>query len=165
VMLALAAWLWGVTRDLSGRGRGIGAAAAMLILIATGYGLSLLSGMSAPVATAALSNEKFTEAKLASLRAAGRPVFLDATAAWCITCLVNEQAVLSRPTVKDAFKRKEVIYMVADWTNRNEAITRLLDANGRSGVPLYLYYAPGADKPVILPQILTESGVLDAIKG
>jgi thiol:disulfide interchange protein DsbD len=53
--------------------------------------------------------------------------------------------------------------MVADWTSRDAAITKLLDENGRSGVPLYLYYAPGADKPVILPQILTESGVLSAI--
>ncbi|HWY63401.1 MAG TPA: thioredoxin family protein [Rhizomicrobium sp.] len=164
VALALAVWLWGVTREMSARGRGIGAAAAALILIAMAYGLSTLSGMSAPAVTASISSEKFTEAKLASLRASGKPVFLDATAAWCITCLVNEQAVLSRPTVKDAFKQKQVTYLVADWTNRNEAITRLLDANGRSGVPLYLYYAPGADKPVILPQILTESGVLDAIK-
>jgi thiol:disulfide interchange protein DsbD len=97
------------------------------------------------------------------LRASGKPVFVDATAAWCITCLVNEQAVLSRAAVKDAFRQKQVVYIVADWTNRNEAITRLLEANGRSGVPLYLYYAPGADKPVILPQILTESGVLGAI--
>jgi thiol:disulfide interchange protein len=165
VMLALAAWLWGVTRDLSARGRGIGAAVAALILIGLAYGLSLLSGMSAPVATAAISSEKFSDAKLASLRASGKPVFVDATAAWCITCLVNEQAVLSRATVKDAFTQKHIAYLVADWTNRNTAITRLLDANGRSGVPLYLYYAPGADKPVILPQILTESGVLDAIKG
>ena len=88
---------------------------------------------------------------------------MDATAAWCITCLVNEQAVLSRPAVKDAFKNKQVAYLVADWTNRNEAITKMLAANGRDGVPLYLYFAPGADKPVILPQILTESGVLAAL--
>ncbi len=69
----------------------------------------------------------------------------------------------SRPAVKDAFNKKEVAYLVADWTNRNAEITKLLDANGRDGVPLYLYYAPGADKPVVLPQILTESGVLSAI--
>jgi thiol:disulfide interchange protein DsbD len=165
VALAMAAWLWSVTRDMETRGRGIGAAAAALILIAALYGLTLLSGMSAPVATAAISSQKFSEDKLASLRASGKPVFVDATAAWCITCLVNEQAVLSRTAVKDAFQQKQVAYLVADWTNRNAAITKLLDANGRSGVPLYLYYAPGADKPVILPQILTESGVLAAIGG
>ena len=163
VALAMAAWLWSVTRDMETRERGIGAAAAALVLLAALYGLSLLSGMSAPVATAAISSQKFTDAKLASLRASGKPVFVDATAAWCITCLVNEQAVLSRTAVKDAFQQKQVAYLVADWTNRNTEITKLLDANGRSGVPLYLYYAPGADKPVILPQILTESGVLAAI--
>ena len=164
VALALAAWLWSVTRGLSGRGRGVGALTAGLILVAALYGVSLLSGMSAPAA-AAIRGETYSEEKLASLRAAGTPVFVDATAAWCITCLVNEQAVLSRAPVKAAFADKHVTYMVADWTNRNAAITRLLDQNGRSGVPLYLYYAPGAGKPVILPQILTESGVLAAIKG
>jgi thiol:disulfide interchange protein len=119
--------------------------------------------MSAPVAAASISGEKFSAEKLAALRASGKPVFVDATAAWCITCLVNEQAVLSRSAVKDVFNQRHITYMVADWTNRNPEITRLLDANGRSGVPLYLYYAPGADKPVILPQILTEGGVLAAI--
>ena len=163
VALAMAAWLWGITRDMEGKGRGIGTIAAAAILIAALYGLTTLSTMSAPAPTAALSSAKFSEEKLASLRASGKPVFVDATAAWCITCLVNEQAVLSRPAVKDAFNKKQVAYLVADWTNRNEAITRLLSANGRDGVPLYLYYAPGSGKPVILPQILTESGVLSAI--
>jgi len=163
VGLALAAWLWGVTREMSGRGRALGAVAALAILIMAFYGLSTLSGATAPVQAAAISSEKFSEEKLASLRASGTPVFVDATAAWCITCLVNEQAVLSRQPVKDAFAAKKVSYLVADWTNRDAAITRLLEANGRDGVPLYLYYAPGADKPVILPQILTEAGVLSAI--
>ncbi len=78
---------------------------------------------------------------------------------------MNEKAVLSQPGVKAAFDDHHVEYLIADWTNRNEAITKLLGDNGRSGVPLYLYFAPGADKPVILPQILTEGGVLDAMKG
>ncbi len=165
VALAMAAWLWGITRDMEGKGRITGAIAAAAILIAALYGLTTLSTMSAPAPAAALSSAKFSEEKLASLRASGKPVFVDATAAWCITCLVNEQAVLSRPAVKDAFNKKQVAYLVADWTNRNEAISKMLAANGRDGVPLYLYFAPGADKPVILPQILTESGVLGAING
>ena len=85
-------------------------------------------------------------------------MFVDVTAAWCITCLVNEQAVLSRPDIKSAFAGSHVTYLVADWTNRNADITKLLDANDRPGPPLYLYYAPGAAAPVILPQILTEDG-------
>ncbi len=165
VTLALAAWLWSVTRDLQTRGRLLGTVCAAALLLAVLYGLSTLSGASnAAPATAALGSEKFSEAKLASLRAEGRPVFLDATAAWCITCLVNEKAVLSRDSVKQAFADKNIAYVVADWTNRDDAITKLLQANGRDGVPLYLYYAKGSGKPVVLPQILTEALVLDAIK-
>jgi len=164
IALALAAWLYSVTRNLSGRGRGIGALAALLVLLAGLYGISLLRDASAaPVAQNAKAGEPYTAVTLASLRAANRPVFVDATAAWCITCLVNEDAVLSRPSVKSAFAAKNVAYLVADWTNQNPEITALLKDSGRSGVPLYLYYAPGAKAPVILPQILTESGVLGAI--
>jgi thiol:disulfide interchange protein DsbD len=165
IALALAAWLWGVTRHASARGRGLGAIAALLILLAGLYGVSKLgtAGAATPAAQTAKLGEPFTAAKLASLRAANRPVFVDATAAWCITCLVNEDAVLSRDSVKSAFASKQVVYLVADWTNRNPEITALLKENGRSGVPLYLYYAPGAAKPQILPQILTESLVLGAL--
>jgi len=164
VALSLAAWLWGVTRALSNAGRGIGVAAALIIMVAILYGLATLSGTTTPPATAAsAAAEGFTDAKLAALRASGQPVFVDATAAWCITCLVNEKAVLSRASVKDAFAQRHIAYLVADWTNRNAAITRMLGANGRSGVPLYLYYPPGADKPVVLPQILTEAEILAAI--
>jgi thiol:disulfide interchange protein DsbD len=166
VALALAAWLWTVTRDLSLRGRGLGAVAALLVLLAGFYGISMLHGAAAqpPAASATATAQAFTPERLASLRASGKPVFVDATAAWCITCLVNEQAVLSRPDIKTAFRDNHVSYLIADWTNRNSAITKLLEENGRSGVPLYLYFAPGADKPVILPQILTEAGVLGAMK-
>jgi thiol:disulfide interchange protein DsbD len=164
VALSLAAWLWEVTRNLSNAGRGIGVAAALMIVAAILYGLATLSGTAAAPATAAsAAAEGFTDAKLAALRASGQPVFVDATAAWCITCLVNEKAVLSRASVEDAFAQRHIAYLVADWTNRNAAITRLLSANGRSGVPLYLYYPPGADKPVVLPQILTEAEILSAI--
>ena len=167
VIFALAVWLWTVTRDLSSGGRRVGTTAALLVLLASLYGISMLRGEGAPPpATSATANARpFTPERLASLRASGKPVFVDATAAWCITCLVNEKAVLSQPGIKAAFADRHVEYLIADWTNRNDTITKMLSDNGRSGVPLYLYYAPGADKPVILPQILTEAGVLDAMKG
>jgi thiol:disulfide interchange protein len=166
ILLALAAWLWSITRGASARGRIIGTVAALVVLIGALCGLGGLQGSAAaPAASSAKSGEAYSATKLASLRAANRPVFVDATAAWCITCLVNEDAVLSRDTVKSAFAAKNVAYLVADWTNQNPEITSLLKENGRSGVPLYLYYAPGAKAPVILPQILTESGVLDALGG
>ena len=166
VALALAAWLWTSTRDLEVTGRATGTIAAALVFLGGVYGISMLHSVGAQpqTATASANAEPFTPERLASLRAGGKPVFVDATAAWCITCLVNEQAVLSRADVQAAFNDHHVAYLVADWTNRNDTITKLLSENGRSGVPLYLYYAPGSDKPVILPQILTESGVLDAIK-
>ena len=166
VALALAAWLWTSTRDLSARGRGLGTIAAALTLLAGLYGVAMLgsAGAAPPAKIASANAEPFTPERLASLRAGGKPVFVDATAAWCITCLVNEQAVLSRPDIQAAFSDHHVAYLVADWTNRNDTITKLLGENGRSGVPLYLYFAPGASKPVILPQILTEDGVLDAMK-
>ena len=128
-----------------------------------GCRIAVPQATAAPQAQTTKLGEPYTAAKLASLRAANRPVFVDATAAWCITCLVNEDAVLSRDTVKGAFASKNVAYLVADWTNQNPEITQLLKDNGRSGVPLYLYYAPHATTPVILPQILTESGVLGAL--
>ena len=164
IALALAAWLWSVTRNNTGNGRIIGMVAALLVLLSGLYGISLLrDATAAPVAASAKAGEPYSAAKLASLRASGRPVFVDATAAWCITCLVNEDAVLSRPSVKSAFTGKNIAYLVADWTNQNPEITQLLKDNGRSGVPLYLYYAPHASTPVILPQILTEAGVLGAL--
>jgi thiol:disulfide interchange protein DsbD len=164
IALALAAWLWSVTQNLDGRRRAIGAGLALLVLLCGLYGLSLLRAQQpAPGVSSARAGEAFSAARLASLRASGRPVFVDATAAWCITCLVNEDAVLSRPSVKSAFASRNVAYLVADWTNQNPEITQLLKDNGRTGVPLYLYYAPHAATPVILPQILTEGGVLDVL--
>jgi thiol:disulfide interchange protein len=166
IALALGAWLWSVTRNLASSGRFIGALFALLVLLAGLYGVSLLRNASAaPAAQSSKAGEAYSAAKLDSLRASNRPVFIDTTAAWCITCLVNEEAVLSREKVKSAFAAKNVAYLVADWTNRDPEVTALLKDNGRSGVPLYLYYAPGARTPIILPQILTESGVLGALGG
>jgi thiol:disulfide interchange protein DsbD len=110
-----------------------------------------------------MKSEPYTAARLEELRRAHRAVFVDATASWCITCLVNEEAALSRPGVRKAFADQHVAFLVADWTNRNPEITSLLEAHQRSGVPLYLYYAPGAADAVVLPQILTEGEVLAII--
>ena len=165
IFVALAAWLWSVTRDLSPRGRRLGAIAVLVVLLAALWGVSQLRGTTAAAVAQVTRGEAYSAAKLASYRAEGRPVFVDATAAWCITCLVNEEAVLNKQVVQGAFAAKNVVYMVADWTNRNPEITALLKENGRSGVPLYLYYAPGGAKPQILPQLLTDAIVLAALEG
>ena len=101
------------------------------------------------------------------LRARG-PVFVNVTAAWCITCLLNERVVLRAPSVTDGFARKGVATLKADWTNRAPEISRMLASFDRSGVPLYLLYprsqnGSAAGGPSVLPQILTERAVLDSL--
>ncbi len=104
----------------------------------------------------------YTAARLAALRADHKPVFVDLTAAWCITCLVNEHATLASDAVRDGFAARHVQVLVGDWTGRDQAIAQLLHENGRAGVPLYLYY-PAQGEPVRLPQILTPHIVLNTI--
>ncbi|MCI5049804.1 MAG: thioredoxin family protein [Rickettsiales bacterium] len=116
----------------------------------------------APVQHIMSDDEAFSFERLESHRAAGTAVFVDATAAWCITCKVNEQIALNTAQVRAAFEKQGIVFMVADWTNQDAEITEFLASFGRNGVPLYVYYAPGAE-PVVLPQILSPSIVLEAI--
>jgi thiol:disulfide interchange protein len=102
----------------------------------------------------ALGAAPFSEARLAQLRSDGRAVFVYFTADWCLTCKVNENAVLARPEVARAFAGRGVQVLVGDWTRGDADIARFLEKHGRSGVPLYLWY-PSGGEPRILPQILT----------
>jgi thiol:disulfide interchange protein len=107
----------------------------------------------------------WSEQALIELRQAGTPVFVDVTADWCITCIANEATVLLTDEMTAAFAAHGVVYMVADWTNYNAEIARFLEGHGRNGIPLYLMYSSDpAKEPVILPQILTKSTVLDALQ-
>jgi thiol:disulfide interchange protein DsbD len=168
VLFAFAMWLWSSTRHLGTRGRAIGTVATLVGLIASFSCLALLPrgpnpGTAASLAPKAVASEPYSAARLSDLRAAHRAVFVDATAAWCITCLVNDEAVLSQPPVHAAFSKDNVAFLLADWTNRSPEVTRLLEAQGRSGVPLYLYYAPDAREPKVLSQILTEREILSVL--
>lgn len=109
-----------------------------------------------------ITSVAYSAEKLAALRAENTPVFVDATAAWCITCKVNERVALNDASVVALFKEKSITLMVADWTMRDSAITQYLASFGRNGVPLYVYYAPGKEG-VLLPQILTPEIVRDAL--
>ena len=100
---------------------------------------------------------------LAAAREEG-PVFVNFTAAWCITCKVNELNALDTESVQFAFKDKGITYLKGDWTNEDPGITAALQEYGRSGVPLYLLYAKDAPKATVLPQILTAGIVLDALE-
>jgi thiol:disulfide interchange protein DsbD len=93
----------------------------------------------------------------------GRPVFVDFTASWCLSCQVNERVALNRPEVQQAFRSANVALLRADWTRHDEAITQALAALGRSGVPAYALYAPGESSPRLLPEVLTQNIVMDAL--
>jgi len=106
--------------------------------------------------------QPYSEARVAELVAQGKPVFVDFTAAWCVTCQVNKQLVLSRPETERAFAERGVRLLRADWTRQDPEITRALAALGRNGVPVYVLYRPGRE-PRLLPEILTREAVQAAL--
>jgi thiol:disulfide interchange protein DsbD len=171
VLVALAAWsfsIWQTAGQTGGLwGRRIAAAVAIVAVAATGVVVAGLQhervdASATAQAASAAGIEPFTQRRLDELRAENRPVFVNMTAAWCITCLVNERVALSTDAVKQAFAAGNIAYLKGDWTNRNPEITRMLERYGRSGVPLYLLYG-GGDDPAVLPQILTAATVLQEI--
>ena len=106
----------------------------------------------------------WSEATLGELRGAQKPVFAYFTADWCITCKVNERVALQSGAVKEYFAREGMQVMVGDWTNEDPEITEVLQRHGRAGVPLYLYFKPGAAEALVLPQLLTPNLVIEAME-
>lgn len=111
-----------------------------------------------------LNWEPYSEARLAELLADGKPVFVDFTAAWCLTCQVNERLALDRKETAALFKDRKVTALKADWTSRDETITRALAAYGRNSIPFYLLYPGQGEPPVILPEILTPQIIREALE-
>lgn len=166
VLVAALLLRWVGGRQRAGRGAGVLAPVIGLVALIAGGALLLPTGgpRGAQAARPTGNEIAFDERRLAALRAQKQPVFLYFTADWCLSCKVNEAAAISRPEVADAFRRAGVAVMVGDWTNADPAIGRFLEAQGRSGVPLYLYYAPGATEARVLPQVLTP-GMLTGLMG
>ena len=167
VLLAFAAWLTGLRQGGLQRGRRVAALAAVVGLIGAVALLSpSLAGVPATGGTGSIAAdadaEPFTPARLEALRADGKPVFLNITAAWCITCKVNEK-VAFRGGFRDALARNGVTYMTADWTLRDPDITRYLERFERAGVPLYVMFPKGRGAATVLPQILTEEMIVRAL--
>jgi thiol:disulfide interchange protein/DsbC/DsbD-like thiol-disulfide interchange protein len=164
VLLGFAAWVLGLARSRTGR-RITRAAAAGAVIAAAGVLSALAANPAAPAAaTDVAGTEPFSDARLAALRAEGKPVFVNITAAWCVTCLVNERVALESDSVRRAFAGHGVTYLKGDWTRQDPAITRFLREHGRDGVPLYLLFPAEAGAPLTLPQILTP-GIVTAALG
>lgn len=109
--------------------------------------------------------QPYTEANFTAARATGNPVFIDFTAAWCLSCQVNERAVLKSKDVERALEKHHMQLLKADWTQYDPVITRELAAVGRSGVPTYVIYPPGkVSNADVLPEFLTKAVVLTAIE-
>lgn len=165
VLVSLAAWLFGQAQN-AGR---LGTSAAFAAIAAIGAVALMVGVARAPAAVAGSTSpsgesEPYSAERVAQLRAEGRAVFVNYTAAWCITCLMNERVALSTNDVKAAFKAGNYVYLKADWTNRDTEIAKSLASFGRSGVPLYVVYRPGAE-PEVLPQLLTPGLVTAALAG
>ena len=106
----------------------------------------------------------WSEQRLLELRSQGKPVFVDVTAKWCITCIANENTVLFTDRMSTEFEDRDITYMIADWTEYDPEIAKFIEKHGRTGIPLYVFYPAGlTNDPVILPQILTFSTVTEAL--
>lgn len=162
VAIAFALWLWPRSSWQWGKG-----ALALVVILGAVALLPRLPAMgttmSAPLASSGYW-QRYSPELLESGRNAGRPVLVNMTAAWCVTCLANEKLVLSSEGVSALIKELKVLPLKGDWTNQDPQISALLNHYGRTSVPLYLLYPSDGGEAVILPQILTREGVLSALR-
>lgn len=173
LLLGFSAWIYGLAqrRAMSGK-------PARTLTLTALTGLAVIGGAFAmpgaafetparkPTVTAARDDRpiRWSPQQVARQTAAGRPVFVDFSAAWCLTCKVNEKAVLSTPAFKEAIARTDTAFMIADSTNYDAGIEKAMSDLGRTGLPLYLVYPAGGGKPVILPQVLTKDLAIKALE-
>ena len=175
ILIAFAIWLLrlgnqgGTASSIGGWLRRGLAAAAVLLAFAAAFKIedspaTAASASGGPATGVSFDGwDHYSRARMTEAAAAGKPVFVDFTAAWCITCLVNERVALETTATRKAFEQAGAVKLKGDWTNRDPEITSLLKELGRAGVPLYLYWAPGADRPKILPQVLTEALIVSEL--
>ena len=165
VMVGMAAWAFGLAQRGSRGFRWVAAAAALVGVYAvfTGTSPAAVERAQAQMNPSTSSDwQVWSQDAVKQQLAAGKPVFVDFTAAWCVTCQVNKQTVLHTASVGKAFEANGVVRMRADWTNRDESITRELARFNRNGVPLYVLFDPKGQAHV-LPELLTARTVTDAL--
>ncbi len=171
VILGLAGWTYGRG---TAPGAGVASRRVAYVLSAalalTGLAVGFTQAKPAPEAASPgvavqgrMAWESWSPEKVAEARTQGKPVFIDFTAAWCLTCQVNERVAFGSREVQERFRQLGVVALRADWTRRDDAITQALASYGRSGVPVYVLYAPGAGEPHLLPEVLSAGMVLGAL--
>lgn len=180
-LLATAIWLaWVIGRQTGANGMAI----TLLTWLLIGFGLwlhghgkkilaaltiiaslaGLVISLNSPSSESKLASDQFNKTEIQRLRENGQNVFLDVTADWCITCAANETLVLNTKTIRDAFIKHNVHYLIADWTRYDPAITALLAEYQRNGIPLYVYYpADLSATAIMLPQVLTKSMIIELL--
>ncbi len=171
VLLALGLWLagQGQAERMAGRRGVLHLAAGVLVLLLAVGATVMAARTTAPASgpataeTSGLTSAPWSTAAVEAALVEGRPVLVNFTADWCVTCKINERTALTSPGVAAAMEQSGALYLVGDWTRRDDAITAELQRHGRSGVPLYLLYSPGSAEPRILPQLLTEGVVVEAL--
>ena len=160
--VSVAAWSYGrsqKTTALRARRFGLGIA---FVFLSLGIGLAFVETGSDAAEAPAHSEQSWSPERLSQLRTSRLPVFVDFTADWCLSCQVNEAVALNQPAVRERFAQLNITFLKADWTRRDARITQALAELGRSGVPVYALYVPGR-APVLLPEVLTEAIVLNAL--
>jgi thiol:disulfide interchange protein/DsbC/DsbD-like thiol-disulfide interchange protein len=143
---------------------------ALMLVLVLGSGIYFIGGKFRLTSLASVDSrlrgdwQAFTPERLQAERNQGRSVFVDFTAAWCLTCKFNEANVLETAEVREAFKRHAIVKLKADWTNGDPTITKLLQQFGRPGVPLYVLYAGKNEEPIVFPEVLTKGMVLEKLQ-
>lgn len=161
LIIGILGWIKGSfwTPVSSGRSRVLAALAMVAVLVVA------IGSYFFVTAPSEIPWQAFSQESLGNALQSGRPIFVDFTADWCITCKANERFALDSSAVRQAFAQNKVVVLRADWTHGDPEITQILKEHGRAGVPMYLFYPGGKDRPpVVLPELISSQSVLDAMK-
>jgi len=170
LIISIACWMKGafVSPTVSAAKRNIVLVLMLVLVLASGVYFIGGKFRAATIASADLQLrgdwQAFTPERLQAELGQGHTVFIDFTAAWCLTCKFNEANVLESDAVREAFQRHAIVKLKADWTNGDPVITKLLKQFGRPGVPLYVLYPGKSGEPIVFPELLTKSMILEKLE-